>query len=398
MHGRFEKKKEKKPLTGGQLALRVVLIVVAVILVLVVAALIAGVVYYNSMVGKLTQVVVPSIDYSQLDAAEQDPDATETIVETEATEAPTTVTTEPPHVASSADYLNILIVGQSARIGETEENYRFADTSILCTINTYEKTLTMTSLLRDSFVKMPDYKGKVGGRIKLATIYHLGSEYGDGAAGSMELMNMTLYTNFGIEVDHNFEIDFDTFVHIIDELGGIEIELTQAESDYLNADDFWVYNDVEPGLQTLDGTTALSYARMRKAQGDGESDINRTSRQRKVMEAVLEKLMTMRPSRIQQLADQLLPMITTSMSTSEITETLLLLIPMLPELEIKGGGVCPANAQGDIVDIYNNGDEHSVLRFNVEETKKYMRAITEGEGVIQTEPTEATVTSEETSE
>lgn len=63
----------------------------------------------------------------------------------------------------------------------------------------------MTSLLRDSFVKMPDYKGRTGGRIKLTTIYHLGSTYGDGVSGSMELMNQTLYDNFGIEVDHNFE-------------------------------------------------------------------------------------------------------------------------------------------------------------------------------------------------
>ena len=58
-------------------------------------------------------------------------------------------------------------------------------------------------------------------------------------------------------------------------------------------------------------------------------------------------------------------------------------LPMLWDLEIKTGGTCPANYQGDMVDIYGDGMYHSVLRFDVEETKKTMRAITEGEGLVE---------------
>ena len=393
MRGRYEKRKEKKPQTPGSTAFRVVMIVIGVILVLPIALVIAGVVYYNSILGKMNQVVVPTIDYSQLDAASETGEATTEATEaaTETTEAPTTEATEPPHVASSADYLNILVVGQSAREGEAEENYRFADTAILCTINTYEKTLTLTSLLRDTLVRPPDYKTHTFGKIKLTTVYHLGSTYGDDIAGSMELMNMTLYSNFGIEVDYNFEINFDAFIKVIDALDGVEIELTQEEADYLNDDDTWVYYDFEPGVQRLDGMCALSYARMRKAEGDADSDIKRTARQRKLMEALVEKLKTINPTKLQRIANEVLPLISTSMTDSQITDTLLTLLTILPDLKIQTGGTCPVEGLywGDEVDIYNNGQYHSVLYYDEGQVRKAMRALTEGETDASTTATGA---------
>lgn len=373
MSGRYERKKAKRPLGGKKIAL----IVLVVLLVLIVAAVIAGIVYYNVMLNKINVVDVPKIVYTTPTT-----EATENTEETatvETTEETTVATTE-PHVASSADYLNILVVGQAARDGEAE---RFADTMILCTINTYEKTLTMTSLLRDAFVKYPDYtdtngKPHYGGRVKLTTMYHNGYITTNSTADAMGLMNLTLFTNFGIEVDYDFEIDFEAFVKAVNLLGGIKIELTEAEADYLNKDGK-VWQEVEPGVNRLDGDTALAYARMRKAEGDSDSDIKRTSRQRKFMEAVLTKLKGKSLSDLQALANEVLPMITTSMSKSEITEYMLTLLPMLPEMTIENGGNCPANTWGDFVDIYHDGFQHSVLRFDETETKKTMRAITEGE-------------------
>ncbi len=367
MSGHYERK--KRPPSAG----KILLIVLVVIVVLLAALAIAIVIYYNSMLNKMNHVDVPDIVYTQ---ATTEATAATTSPTAETTQVTTVATTEPPHVPSSADYLNILLVGQASRDGEEE---RFADTSILCTLNTYTKTLTMTSLLRDSFVKMPDYKGHYGGRIKLTTIYHLGSIYGDGPAGSMELMNMTLYNNFGIEVDHNFEVSFDAFIKVVDMLGGVDVELTEAEADYLNDDDVWVLYDVEPGPAHLDGMAALCYVRMRKAAGDNESDITRTSRQRQVIESLLDKLKRRSLSTIQDIVNEVLPLVTTSMSNSEITDLLMTLIPMLPELQIVDGGTCPANYQGDSVDIYGDGVKHSVLRFDEAQTKKEMRAITEGE-------------------
>lgn len=364
--GRYERKKEKKSSGAG----KVILTILIVLLVLIVAAVIAVVIYYNSMLNKMNRVEVPKIQYTTV--------ATEEVTEEATTEA-TTVPTETVHIPSSEDYINVLVVGQAGREGEAE---RFADTMILVTLNTYEKTLTMTSFLRDSLVQPPNFRGHSFGKIKLTTVYHLGSFYDNGnIAGSMELMNQTLYDNFGVEVDYNFEIDFDAFVTLLDLIDGVMIDLTQEETDYLNDDDVWVYYDMEPGLQRLDGMVGLSYARMRKATGDGDSDIKRTERQRKLVTAVIEKLKTRSVSELQNLANEVLPYVTTSMTNTEITDMLLTMLPMLSELTIQPSGTCPVAGtySGEMVDIYKDGFEHSVLKFTVSEQKKLMRAITEGE-------------------
>lgn len=367
MKGRYEKKKEKRSFLLGT-TLKVILILLGALSIILV---IAGVAYYNSVLNRINHVDVQNIVYS---TPETEPE--NTMVETSQPTLDTSAPTIESHIPSSEDYINFLVVGQASRDGEAE---RFADTMILCTVNTYEKTLTMTSLLRDTLVKMPDYKGRIGGKIKLTTIYHLGSTYGNGIAGSMELMNQTLYDNFGIEVDHNFEVDFDAFVKVIDMLGGVDIELTEAEANYLNADDFWVYQDVEPGMAHLDGMTTLCYARMRKAEGDGGSDITRTSRQRKLIGTIIERLKTLSITELHSLIDEILPLVATSMDNSEITEMLFTLLPILKDLRIEESGTCPANYHGEMVDIYGNGVYHSVLQFDKEETKKTMRLITEGE-------------------
>lgn len=362
---------------------KTVLVILAVIIGLLAALIIGVVIYYNLMLNKMNQVKVPTIAYTEESTEATQPPVTEM---SETTEAPTE-TTE-PHVASSADYINFLVVGQAAREGEPEF---FADTMLLFTLNTYEKTLTQTSILRDSFVQYPNYtdtagRAHHGGRIKLTTIYHMGYLCTNSKADAMGLMNLTLYKNFGIEVDHNFEIDFDGFVEIINMLGGIDIELTQAEADYLN-----VYIEYEgripdeekyvvsEGMNHLEGYAALTYARLRKAEGDNESDVKRTGRQQKMVSILLDKIRGLSLPELQNLANKVLPLITTSMDNAQITEYLLNYLPMLPELKLQSGGTCPAESWGDLVDIYGDGVLHSVLHFDENATKKAIRAITEGE-------------------
>lgn len=379
--GKYLKPKSSGGKKGG--GKNTVLIVVCVVLALLLAVMIGVYAYINGMFDKINKVEVEKIDYAAL--------ATETFETTQATEPaaestaattePTTVPTTEPHVASSADYINFLVVGQAIRNGETKNQERFADTMILCTLNTHEKTLTTTSMLRDTLVRGGQYKGHTWGGIKLTTVYHNG--YGwNGTAGAMEVMNMTLFLNFGIEVDHNFEVDFDAFVELINLIGGVKIDLSEAEAAYLNADDFWVYKDVEPGVNNLMGMPALSFVRMRKAEGDNDSDIARTDRQRRFIEAVFAKLKTKSPAQLQTIIETALPYVTTSMTTEELTDMVFKLLPMLPDLKIINGGSCPANHKGDMYDIYGDGMMHSILRFNEQETKAQMRAITEGEGVI----------------
>lgn len=375
MKGHYQKQN-----TGGWK--KTALIVVAVVLAVLVLAIGALVIYYNSMLNKMNKVSVPTISYTEESTEPAQTEATEATTET--TEA-TTEATE-PHVPSSADYINFLVVGQAAREGEPE---LFADTMLLLTLNTYEKTLTQTSILRDSFVQYPNYtdtagKAHHGGRIKLTTIYHMGYLCTNSKADAMGLMNLTLFKNFGIEVDHNFEIDFDGFVEIINMLGGVDIDLTQAECDWINK---YIQNEgmitekyvLTEGMNHLEGYAALSYARLRKAAGDNDSDFVRTGRQQKLLGIILDKIRGMSLPEMQNLANKVLPLITTSMDNKTITEYLLNYLPMLPELKLQSGGKCPAECWGDSVDIYGDGMKHSVLRFDENATKKAIRAITEGE-------------------
>lgn len=377
-HGRFETEKVKKKKSPK----KVVLIVVAVLLVLVIGVIAAGVMYYNSTLGKMTHVEVPKIQYTTPNEdLLNDPEGASAEVDNKVEET-TVAATEPPYVLSSKDFVNILVVGQASRAGETANSERMADTAILCTINTHDKKLTLTSFLRDSLVRPPNFRGREFGKIKLTTVYHLGSYYSQGdVAGSMELMNMTLYDSFGIEVDHNFEVDFDIFIKVIDLMNGVTVNLTQEESDYLNAEDAWVCYDTKPGWFHLDGSGALAYARMRKAAGDADSDIKRTARQRHLIESILFGVKQLSLSDLNKIVDEVMPMITTSMTTAEITELLLKLLPMLPDLTMEAGGTCPVEGtyRGSEKDIYGDGFYHSVLEFEVPQQKKLMRAITEGE-------------------
>lgn len=380
-HGRFESQKPQKKKSPK----KIILIIVAVLLVLVIGAVAAGVLYYNSTLNKMNHVEVPKIQYTTPeDDLFADPEGIETeeTAAVENTETVPTETTEPPHVVSSEDFINILVVGQASRAGETANSERMADTAILCTINTYEKKLTLTSFLRDSLVRPPNFRGHEFGKIKLTTVYHLGSYYSNGdIAGSMELMNKTLYDSFGIEVDHNFEVDFDIFMKVVDLMGGVSVNLTQEEADYLNSEDGWIGYTVTPGEFHLDGAGALCYARMRKAEGDGDSDIKRTARQRHLIDRLIFGLKWLSISDINEMANQIMPMITTSMTTAEITELMIKLVPMIFELQVETGGTCPVQGtyRGVEKDIYGDGMYHSVLEFEVPQQKKLMRAITEGE-------------------
>ena len=376
MSGRYERKKPQK--AGGWK--KPVLIAVLIVVILIAALVVAAVVYYNSMLNKLNRVQVPTIDYSNLETEPEE--TTEAVTETTVATEETTVATTEPHVASSADYINILLVGQASREGEAE---RFADTMILWTVKTYEKTLTLTSLLRDTLVQYPNYtdtngKSHSGGKIKLTSIYHNGYICTNSTADAMGLMNLTLYKNFGIEVD------YDAFIKAINLINGLDVELTAAEAKYLNDFHDRYYYEMKEGKNWLDGSTALAYVRMRKAEGDGESDIKRTSRQRIFMEALLDKVKKLSISDLQNLANEVLPLVTVSMTNSEITDLLMKMLPMLSGLEIKTSGTCPVRAKGyswgDMVDIYGDGMIHSVMRFDQDKNVAYMRAITEGEGEI----------------
>ena len=379
-HGRFAQRKQPENRRSREKAgngTKVLLIVLAVLLVLILAGL--GVVYWfiQNKFSKMNIVTLPEDTYAYTQATEKFTRPPETQpVQTEETTAETTMeTTRPP--MSAEDIINILVVGQAARDGESG---KMADTTMLVSINTYTEEVTVFSILRDSLVNLPAYKGLKGGKNKFTMCYALGYQQ-NGTAGAMEMTNICLKDNFGIEVDYNVEVSFDGFIRMIDYLNGVELELTEAEANYLNKDTLYVQRTIEPGVQVLQGMEALSYARMRKAAGDGESDIKRTARQRKLVASLLEKFRYMSLSELNGWIDELLPMVTTTMKPADVTALAAKILPTVRNLKMQGETIpVGKTGWGEMYDIYGDGNLHSVMLFVSSQQKQLIRAITEAEG------------------
>lgn len=375
MHGRYEKRKPKR----GK---RIFLIVLLVLMAAVAFGAIGIYRHLNNMLDLVTKAEIVertdvTVDPGMLGNFEETEPVRPTEGEAEAANELATVPTTLPYTPSGQDIINILVVGQAARKGE---DYRYADSMILATINKNTKVITLTSFLRDAYVDMPDYMGRQCGWGRINTVYHLGWSWGD-TGGAMEMMNLCLKNNFGIEVDYNVEVDFKVFTKIVDLLGGVRIELTQAEADYLNEHKYDYQEELTAGEHRLFGDYALSYARMRKAEGDSDSDIKRTARQRTLVTALIKKLAKKMSSdgfgALQELANEVLPMITTNMTNEQITTCMWELLPLLPELTIETG-TCPVETTywGEIIDL--NGTPSSVLKFDAGQNKRLMMPITEG--------------------
>ena len=135
-------------------------------------------------------------------------------------------------------------------------------------------------------------------------------EYGWGkinsatAYGGVGLLVNTLNENFDLDIQNYVQIKFEDFKKVIDILGGIDVELTKSEINYINnklhtEDRDWK-NDIkaEPGVVHLNGVQALWHCRNRSI---GNGDFERTDRQREVLQIMMNKALTMNLTQITQL-------------------------------------------------------------------------------------------------
>lgn len=118
--------------------------------------------------------------------------------------------------AATSNIKSILLIGQDKREGESRQR---SDSMILATLDKDQRTVSLTSFMRDLYVAIPGYSTT---RINAAYAY-----------GGMELLDATLEENFGVKIDENVEVDFEVFQVLVDKVGGIDLELTQAEADYI---------------------------------------------------------------------------------------------------------------------------------------------------------------------
>ncbi len=229
-------------------------------------------------------------------------------------------------------YTNIALFGVDARNGKLSTGTR-TDTIMILSVNNNTGESRLVSVYRDTYLNLGNDVYN-----KCNAAYAKG---GPQQAISMLNMNLDLYiTDF-------VTIGFEGMMEVVDAVGGVEIDIQENEIKHLNNYQASMYateenpNNLttdyvaitEPGVQTLSGYQAVAYCRIR-AVGN---DFGRTERQRKVLQAILDKAKTLSPSQLNDIADDVFPMVATSLDLDEI----LSLVANVGSYEIVGSSGFP---------------------------------------------------------
>lgn len=158
-----------------------------------------------------------------------------------------------------------------------------ADTMILVSVDPVSKTAGMISIPRDLWVEIPGMvrPNKINAAHRFGELYQL-------PGGGPGLAMRTVEALLGIPVDYYVRLDFQAFVRLIDELGGVKIDVPEEITIDLQGDGPNTRKRLEPGRQVLPGEWALAYARARSSKG---GDYDRSQRQHQVMLAVRDRIL-----------------------------------------------------------------------------------------------------------
>jgi LCP family protein required for cell wall assembly len=220
----------------------------------------------------------------------------------------------------SSEWTNILMLGTDQR--RQNESSR-SDTMIICSINTSTGEVKLTSLMRDMAVEF-DNLGANNGTHRLNSANYFGGP---------KLAVKTINEHLDMNIDSYVLVNFTAFTQIAEALGGIEMDITEAEMHHINKNakqqaGIAYYNDFDEQnlLHTnvlleefgenihLNGRQVLAYARIRKIDNDWE----RSNRQRNVLIAMANKLRGKNALEILSLAEQLSQYIETNMPLMDI--------------------------------------------------------------------------------
>lgn len=260
---------------------------------------------------------------------------------------------------------NILLIGNDSR--ENGEDGR-SDAMILLSISNKTKKIYMTSLLRDMYVDIPGHKGN---RLNAAYSY-----------GGAELLMETIEQNFDIHISRYVLVNFEAFANLVDAVGGVDLELTSKEVEYVNGylveynillgrpEGTDYFEDLSGGMVHLNGPQALAYCRNRYIG----TDFGRTERQRKVLTEVIHKLPKGMLTNPKELIDGLMPNLTTNLTQAECYR-LSLMAPKILTYDIVQNSI-------PIEGTYKDATirQMAVLEVDFEANKKFLQENLYGEG------------------
>ena len=212
---------------------------------------------------------------------------------------------------------NILLLGTDDRTTKFNDNAR-GDTCILLSINRETNQVHLVSFERAIGVKIPsgEYEGQWDW---LTHMFWYGGPY---------LMTRQIRENFKVDVTKYIRVNIRTFMELVDSVGGVDIDMTEAECNNINHPEgtftagnikgMHVENEVQqdlvPGINHLNGATAMCYARLRAI----DDDWHRVERQRKVILAAVENLKKLSVTELDKLLNNVLPLVQTNLTEGDI--------------------------------------------------------------------------------
>ncbi len=183
---------------------------------------------------------------------------------------------------TGTERITVLILGIDERAQWDEPAWR-TDTMIVATLDPVTLEAGVLSIPRDLWVEIPGYTHN-----RINTAHYIG-DYDEYPGGGPALAVETVEHNLGFEIDYYTRINFQAFIDLVNEIGGIDITVEETIDDPLYPDANYGYDPlyIEAGEQHFDGELALKYARTRHS---GNGDFDRARRQQQVILAILEKI------------------------------------------------------------------------------------------------------------
>lgn len=179
------------------------------------------------------------------------------------------------------DRINFVLLGMG---GEGHSGPYLTDTIMIASFKPSAKEAAIFSLPRDMIVPIDDYNYR-----KINSVYTIGQNNG---VGGGNLVKQVISDTFDIPIHYFAAVDFNGFIEMIDAIDGVEINVERSfvDNQFPTYDEKWQTVSFQAGEQTMDGITALRYARSRHGNNGEGSDFARIKRQQKIIVAAKDKL------------------------------------------------------------------------------------------------------------
>lgn len=232
-------------------------------------------------------------------------------------------------IGEKEDRINILLLGMG---GEGHDGPYLTDTIMVASIRPSDNAVALLSIPRDLLVPLPDFGWR---KINAANAFGEIKTRGRGGEFTRNVAEGLL----GIDIPYYVRVDFAGFTDLVDGVGGVDIHVDTAFKDYTYPTDNYLTRTVAfaEGWQTMDGDTALRFARSRHGTNGEGSDFARAKRQQKVLASVKTKFLSLRTYRNPSVISNTIASLQSHISTNINLGEMLRLVKMAQRIDTEHG-------------------------------------------------------------